>query len=324
MSDLFTATTAAQVEEALAKGEDIEQLEQVLFDGEGKLIKEEEMDDETKMMTAEEFTMKPLTSACYRGELEVVDCLLNHGADPNLYPEEFWVPLHWASHSGHAAIVERLIKAGANINSNQGGEENDTPLIIASREGHVDVVDCLLSHGADIEATASKSLTALMKSSRSGMIDVVDRLLAAGAKVNALTDRGTTALILACAGGHVPIIDRLVVHGSDFHHRTELSGKNALIVASECGRVKAVDRLLSLGCDPNVQDFEGWTALMWACFHRETDVARLLLDHGADPLICNVDGKRAIDLVPASSPEIQTLLNGLILLSFHHRHHHVP
>jgi len=47
-----------------------------------------------------------------------------------------------------------------------------------------------------------------------------------------------------------------------------------------------------------------------------------LLDHGADPLLCNKDGKRAIDLAE-DSPEIQTLLNGLILLSFHHHHHHL-
>jgi len=61
--------------------------------------------------------------------------------------------------------------------------------------------------------------------------------------------------------------------------------------------------------------------LVWACSQRKIDVVRLLLDHDADPFICDNDGKRAIDLAE-SSPEIQTLLNGLILLSFHHHHHH--
>jgi len=87
------------------------------------------------------------------------------------------------------------------------------------------------------------------------------------------------------------------------------------------GHIEAVDRLLSLGCDANVQSDGGWTALMHACCWRRLDIVRLLLDHGADPLLQNRWEQRAIDL--RSSPEIQTLLNGLILLSFHH-HHHVP
>ena len=74
--------------------------------------------------------------------------------------------------------------------------------------------------------------------------------------------------------------------------------------------------------DVNVQNEDGWTALMKACSKRRIDIVRLLLDHGADPLICTKDGQSAIDLAAASSPEIQTLLNGLILLSFHHHHHH--
>ncbi len=135
--------------------------------------------------------------------------------------------------------------------------------------------------------------------------------------------RQSTALMRAAQAGHVPIIDRLVVHGTDFNHQNK-RGENALMWASGNGHIEAVDSLLSLGCDLKVQDSIGWTALMCACYRSNVDVARLLLDHGADPLIQNKDGKRAIDLT-ASSPEIKTLLNGLILLSFpHHHHHHVP
>jgi len=116
MSDLFTATTAAEVEKALARGEDIEK---------------------------EENNMTPLTFACKRGELEVVDCLLNHGADPNHFNPGWMNSVQWAAREGHIAIVERLVRAGGDINDDQG-RLGATSLIYASREGHVDVVDCLL------------------------------------------------------------------------------------------------------------------------------------------------------------------------------------
>ena len=134
----------------------------------------------------------------------------------------------------------------------------------------MDVVDRLLSLGADTEVGASRNVTALMRASREGRIDVVDRLLAAGANVNAFTMKETTALIYAASEGHVAIIDRLVVHGATFNHRTDLTGKNALIVACEYRRIDVVDRLLSFSCDVNAQDFEGGTALVWACSKRET------------------------------------------------------
>ena len=149
MSSLFTATTAVQVEEALARGVNIEE--------EGGWMNKK----------------TPLIAACERGELEVVDCLLNHGADPtHRPPSSFFGPLQWAAWKGHAAILERLIKAGVDINDNQGGE-GETALILASRDGHVDVVDFLLSQGADTETTDMEKNTALIVACMCGKIDVV-------------------------------------------------------------------------------------------------------------------------------------------------------
>ena len=325
MSDLFTATTAAQVEEALARGEDIEQTAFMEFDVDGKMTSfrlnerayaatgAEDEDEEEQELT-------PLTSACRRGELEVVDCLLKHGTDPKHCPSKYDSkgPIQWAAKEGHAAVLERLVRSGVSVNDNQG-REGETALMIASEEGHVDVVDCLLSLGADVNTVNWMGETALMWASSGERVDVVDRLLAAGADANAVDMVGSSALIAAALKGNVPIIDRLVVHGADFNHRNEM-GWSALMWASKNGHIEVVDRLLSLGCDVNGQNARGMTALMFACASEEIEIVRLLLDHGADPLLCNKDGKRAIDL--ARSPEIQTLLNGLILLSFHHHHHH--
>ena len=245
MSDLFTATTAAEVEEALSRGEDIEK---------------------------EEGWKTPLASACQRGELEVVDCLLDHGANPNHCPLGSVGPIQMAAALGHAVIVKRLIRAGVEINNNQGGRAS-TALMFASVKGHIDVVDCLLSLGADTGAVSPTGRTALMMASERGMVDVVDRILAAGCNVNAQDNKGFTAMMWAAEGGHVPIIDRLVVHGADFNHQNE-RGENALLLASKKGHTEAVDRLLSLGCDVNVQNEKGMTAMMWACSRKNIEIGR--------------------------------------------------
>jgi len=163
MSDLFTATTAAEVEEALTKGmkvEDVKVLveteEDILYideeDEEDEEDEDEDDDDDEERDDIERDT--PLLSACRRGALQVVDCLINHGADVNrVTPSSLFAPIQLAAWKGHAAIVERLFRAGADINCNEGGQAEGKyiPLILASQEGHVDVVDCLLSLGADLE-----------------------------------------------------------------------------------------------------------------------------------------------------------------------------
>jgi len=157
----------------------------------------------------------PLRLACSKGRESIVRLLIDKGA--NIDPEA----IRRAAENGDAAIVERLIRAGGDINDNKGGATKGTSLIIASQEGHVDVVDCLLSLGANTEAKNQLGKTALMTASLKGMVDVVDRLLAAGCNVHAQDPNGSTALICAALEGHVSIIDRLAVHGADFNHQND-------------------------------------------------------------------------------------------------------
>jgi uncharacterized protein len=56
----------------------------------------------------------PLHYAAIQGKEEVVDWLLDEGADPNAVGEHEFTPLHEAVQHGHAQIVTRLLNCGAN------------------------------------------------------------------------------------------------------------------------------------------------------------------------------------------------------------------
>ena len=61
----------------------------------------------------------------------------------------------WAACSGHVAVAEMLIAAGAEVNlANNYGM---TPLHWAARNGHLEVVQLLLRHGADKELKSKDS-----------------------------------------------------------------------------------------------------------------------------------------------------------------------
>jgi ankyrin repeat protein len=101
----------------------------------------------------------PLHMACYRGHVQVVKDLREHGADIELEDCVGRTPLHWACLNGHVAVVIELLSPndsngatsrGANIEAKD--YDGDTPLHKASWRGHLPVVKALVRGGAKILA----------------------------------------------------------------------------------------------------------------------------------------------------------------------------
>ncbi|KAG8547422.1 hypothetical protein GDO81_028392, partial [Engystomops pustulosus] len=67
--------------------------------------------------------------ACIDENLEVVEFLVNHGANVNQADNEGWTPLHVAASCGYMEIAEYLLKHSANIAA--VNSDGDVPLDIA-------------------------------------------------------------------------------------------------------------------------------------------------------------------------------------------------
>lgn len=57
----------------------------------------------------------PLLLACYVGHVDVVRCLLQHGASVHTTNQAGWTPLHGAASGGHLEVARMLVDHGANI-----------------------------------------------------------------------------------------------------------------------------------------------------------------------------------------------------------------
>lgn len=96
-----------------------------------------------------------LREACTRGDLVFVKQLVQLGLPDkslvaNSVNKEGWTPLHFAAYSGHADILETLIrKLDANVNAqNKLGQ---TPLHLACKKSHKKVIERLLLAKANTE-----------------------------------------------------------------------------------------------------------------------------------------------------------------------------
>ena len=106
-----------------------------------------------------------------------------------------FTPLHLASSNGHQAIVEALIKAGADKDAKNNS--GCTPLHWASRNGQPAVEDFLIKAGADKEAKDKCGCTPLHKASAYDHEAVVNILINAGVNKEAKDEDGKMAIDLA-------------------------------------------------------------------------------------------------------------------------------
>jgi len=89
-----------------------------------------------------------LFTACARGLEDKVEFLLENGADVHIANLDGATPLHAAAGFDDTSLLSLLVRYGASVNA--GDDEGDTPLHWAVREGKMEGVKALLELGASI------------------------------------------------------------------------------------------------------------------------------------------------------------------------------
>jgi ankyrin repeat protein len=147
--------------------------------------------------------------AITQNQLELVQWLLDHGADKEARDKDGLTPLHWASREGHTPTVALLLAANADVAAKH--KNAYTPLHFAADRGHTDVVKILLNaEKVDIEAKDEEGLTPLYQSVINNHTAVSKLLLARNADIAAKDQWGSTPLHRAVLEGHLATVALLL------------------------------------------------------------------------------------------------------------------
>ncbi|KIW25710.1 hypothetical protein, variant [Cladophialophora immunda] len=101
-----------------------------------------------------------LIEASEMGQIEVVEQLLNKGADLESKDVSGCTPLSLAADQGNQVVVQLLLEKSADLEVKEHSR-NQTPLALAVENGHQAVVQLLLEKGAELEAKDNMGRTAL-------------------------------------------------------------------------------------------------------------------------------------------------------------------
>ncbi|XP_041124125.1 poly [ADP-ribose] polymerase tankyrase-2 isoform X4 [Polyodon spathula] len=266
----------------------------------------------------------PLHFAAGFGRKDVVDYLLQNGANVHARDDGGLISLHNACSFGHAEVVNLLLRHGADPNSRDNW--NYTPLHEAAIKGKIDVCIVLLQHGADptirntdgktsfdlAEPSAKSVLTGeykkdeLLESARAGNEEKMMALLTPlNVNCHASDGRKSTPLHLAAGYNRVKIVQLLLQHGAD----VQAKDKGDLVPlhnACSYGHYEVTELLVKHGACVNAVDLWQFTSLHEAASKNRVEVCSLLLSYGADPTLLNCHNKSALDLAP--TPQLKERL----------------
>ena len=157
----------------------------------------------------------------------------------------------------------------------------DLRLVDAVKSRNHEAVRSLLQQHVDVNTPQADGATALAWAAHWDDMEAADLLIRAGANVNAANSYGVTPLSLACTNQNAAMVEKLLKAGADPNGVP--TGTPALMVAARTGNVDTVKSLLAHGADANAKEnSRGQTALMWAVAEKHPEVARVLIDRGAD------------------------------------------
>uniref|UniRef100_A0A182J872 ANK_REP_REGION domain-containing protein n=1 Tax=Anopheles atroparvus TaxID=41427 RepID=A0A182J872_ANOAO len=194
-----------------------------------------------------------LLGACIDDNLDMVEFLVQKGADVNRKDNEGWTPLHATASCGFLSIARYLIENGADLAAiNTDGE---LAVDLASSDAMEDLIQHHLDEqGIDCEEARGAE----------------ERIMLSDAKKWLRTDStdcdkahpktGATAIHVAAAKGYISVL-KLLLEGRGDIDRQDVDGWTPLHAAAYWGQKEATQLLLNASVDIDIQNYSGQLAI---------------------------------------------------------------
>ncbi len=203
------------------------------------------LDSDPSLIEAFDGDHQAIHEAALRGNADVLDALMERGADINRKNGWGWTPIVLAAYHNHIEAVRRLIAAGAEV-----GENGGNPIHYAGQNRHREVCRLLVEHGA------------------------VDSMVPDG-------DPDALSVFRAAYAYDAHALRQLLNRRQELANARDECERTPMHEAATAGALEIVETLIEAGGDVNARDEDGETPLTRAAAHRQEEVVNALIAAGA-------------------------------------------
>jgi ankyrin repeat protein len=270
--------------------------------------------------TTTEYGLTALHIAIGKSNVTAVRFLLSKGANPNVACKNKGTPLHLAVMFAKDMDIVELLLNHKDTNVNCLDKLGINALDYAYKfnaQGHGERIANRLKEKGAVE-TQIKQLKIYIESMKKHMRDNSNRKPCEEENVisddsipikDKIAKISKNYVVSAIEDSNVETLRLLLTNGADISSARGEDGENALHFASlKAKTTDVIEFVLETGkFDINGVDNDGLTPLHWAILNSNVDIARYLLEKGADPTIRNRNGNTPLHKAAGYAKEIETI-----------------
>ncbi|CAH1797675.1 unnamed protein product [Owenia fusiformis] len=228
----------------------------------------------------------PLCLALKKGHMDMMAVLVKGGCRVNVVdPNTKMAPLCLAIKLGNFNAVKLLVRSGCDVNQCDG--YGNTPVHLAVTYNYIKILRMLLKQGCNLNIFNMNDKAPLHLATDLGNVAAIKNMVLAStgkiafeAQLSDLSLRDHDNASHAC--NQMVRSGRTCVTSCDLDLQTQLGNETALHIAVRLNHVQLTKFFLRSGASANITNTINQTPLYKACLGGHIEVARALLDGGAD------------------------------------------
>lgn len=247
--------------------------------------------------------IQTVTAWGHRNHTELIDLLMEKGANINQLSRDGKSVIHFAAESAPMDFIKYLIEKGADIAIIDG--DNNSSLYYAILRQNNELIDLLYNETVELPVSGEKGRKLLQGSVSCGHKLIANKLISEGADMNALRGDGGTLLHCAAEGGLLEVMELLLSNKFDINAQNNYY-YTPLHLATKNNNIDAVMLLIEKDANINCSTNIGLTPYQIAEKNEYTEISEILVKTGAktDEFIFEVKGDYFGQKPPGNEPEI--------------------